>query len=225
MTLAIIFLALISITDVYDFRARLKVPQVIDNMTSQGFRAEQLQDLVGHLCVTYEDGERPYLWFSDLTNRSYRVSGRRVGYSATVADTSRWNLIGSNRTGVFRKPSVNLKVTAEPDYIPGGETPDMDNSFIIELSAGGNCRDVFGTGLIIYSLNGKVAGTQGCGCKAYGHTSPTRIAGPFGATDTVDDVAKVDGFWHARFVRREDSQFVSIQNERINENEHERHSL
>lgn len=49
----------------------------------------------------------------------------------------------------------------------------------------------------IGGMRGFAAGTLGCGCKAYGHVSPTRQAGWNGATDKVDDVAAVSGQWIA----------------------------
>ena len=49
---------------------------------------------------------------------------------------------------------------------------------------------------------GKVAGTLGCGCTAYGHVSPTRKIGYWGPTDDVDDVAAVDGTWSIRLKSR-----------------------
>lgn len=55
--------------------------------------------------------------------------------------------------------------------------------------------------------SGKVSGTLGCGCRAYGHVSPTRVAGPFGPTDWVDDVAEVDGTWSICYDAKASNRF------------------
>ena len=51
------------------------------------------------------------------------------------------------------------------------------------------------------TLSGYAAGTIGCGCMAYGHVSPTRMLGFWGATDIVDDVAAVHGTWTAKLIK------------------------
>ena len=71
-----------------------------------------------------------------------------------------------------------------------------DNSLYIILAGKGrlsSSKFKFATGY--------VAGTIGCGCSAYGHTSPTRKIGYNGATSVVDDIAAVHGRWSMKLDR------------------------
>lgn len=175
---------------------------------------------------------RPAVSFLWLTNQTHKINNRKIGYSCTVNNDgcsldgpmTRVNAIGDNKRDVFTTPDIVFYLDAEPDYSIGED--DEDNSLLVTLSGTGSMSTVsvygyeevwHGSGKRAYStkkrvllrkykriksLNGKVAGTLGCGCRAYGHKSPTRVMGPYGATCSVDDVAKVQGTWTAAFDQR-----------------------
>lgn len=98
-------------------------------------------------------------------------------------------MIGNNKTNVFKTASICFDFAAEPSYNIGEF--DEDTSLYITL-AGKGTIDANGA---IKKAQGYAAGTLGCGCRAYGHTSPTRELGYNGATDNVTDVASVYGTW------------------------------
>lgn len=175
-------------TDVYSFRMNLSVPQVVDNSTSRGRRVYRRQRLEGTLTVTYHQDAPPEVAISGLKNRNYKVAGNPVAYRTTVDEYVTWHLVGSNATGVFRKPSVCFGMEAQPSYVYAYE-PTNDNSLVLTLSGKGRSRR---------HITGHVAGTLGCGCSDYGHKSPTRVMGPYGRPlDIVVDVAGVSGTWKA----------------------------
>lgn len=171
--------------------------------------------------------QRPRVWFKWLTNATHKINGKYIGYSCMVDEEGymgpipRINLIGDNKKDTFTTPSVIFYLDAEPDYSIGED--DEDNSLLITIAGRGSTAQTteyaylpstsvssskVTTKLvkkakrkyrIIKSLNGYFAGTLGCGCRAYGHVSPTRVNGAYGATDHVDDVASVMGTWSATY--------------------------
>lgn len=176
--------------------------------------------------------ERPRIEFLWLTNQTHKVNGVKIGYSCMVNNEgdmfdgpmTRVNAIGDNKKDTFTTPDVTFYLDAKPDYAIGPD--DEDNSLLATFSGTGSMSTIpvygyeqvwHGSGKKAYStkkrvllykykrirtLNGKIAGQLGCGCMAYGHKSPTRIMGPFGATESVDDVAKIQGTWSASFRER-----------------------
>lgn len=141
---------------VYDLTMTLHVPRVYDNWQSTGYRRYQRQKLVGTV-VASEDGTTV-----TLENKTHKVSGVRVTYECSV-NQSEFHLIGNNRTGVFNRPAVTLGIEALPSYVPTYKPTD-DETLVIVLSGSGTNK----------RIKGNVAGTLGCGCAWYGHTSPTR---------------------------------------------------
>ena len=67
---------------------------------------------------------------------------------------------------------------------------------MLELSGHGSLK-----GDVLANLRGSVRGKIGCGCKAYGHVSPTRLFLGY-LTDIVWDVAPLDGTFRATFKNR-----------------------
>lgn len=178
---ALLPLCLLGETVAYDLSMTLHVPAVVDNMESQGKRVYRTQRLKGTLTVETTDWE-PEIRVDGLVNRSHSVGGRNVTYETEV-DRIGWHVIGSNRTGVFRKPSVFLSMEATPSYaLADGE----DDTLLVTMS---------GSGRDDRTIQGYVAGQLGCGCRAYGHVSPTRIMWNPGA---VPDTASVWGTWKAK---------------------------
>ena len=188
------------LTDVYDFKMVLRVPRVYDNMQSLGSRKYLSQTIKGTLTINYYESERPKITISSLTNITHKLSnGKNVTYNCTVNEDqmmTRVNLIGSNKTGLFKTPSVCFYLEADPSYNIG--ELEEDNSLYVSLSGSGTTKQYKGV-RIINTLRGYVSGTLGCGCTEYGHVSPTRINGVCGATEYVDDVAAVYGRWSAKF--------------------------
>ena len=187
--------------DVFDVTLSLNVPRVYQNEQSQGYRKIQRQTVKGEMTWEYgADGRISDVRFSGFVNRTHVMSnGRNVTYDVDIdrlVSTPRFNLIGSNKTGVFKTPSVSFFLVMEPSYNIGAL--DEDNALYVMLSGKGTTA-VQGN---VKTLTGNVAGTIGCGCTAYGHKSPTRVIGEFGATDNVDDVAAVYGTWKAVFNRK-----------------------
>lgn len=179
------------VTDVYSLTLNLRVPQVLDNSSSTGRRMYKVQRLSGELYVSYVDDGTVDISVEGLVNNSFKVGGANVRYQVTT-DVRSWNLIGSNKTGIFKKPSICLDIEAFPSYVWSWE-PDSDNSFILTLA---------GYGVSYKYIHGYVAGTQGCGCTAYGHKSPTRRMGPYGKpTPLVVDVAATYGTFKLKLKR------------------------
>jgi len=169
----------------WELSMTLNVPRVYDNAQSEGYRKYQTQKLSGCFTVSANDVGEPTLSFCSLENKTHKVGGEKVRYSAEAEDV-KWHVIGSNKTGKFDVRSVSISLVAEPDYAKG-EVPTEDNSLVVVLSGKGKSK----------SLSGNVAGQLGCGCAEYGHTSPTRICGNCEVVDT----AAVYGTWKAKRVR------------------------
>lgn len=193
----------VSVVDSYEIKMTLKVPQVVDNMESMGYRKNKTQRIKGFMYVMYySDGTTGYS-FGELTNCDYKVGGSRVTYQAEVDENAlypRWNYIGNNARGIFKTPSVCFSVVAYPSYAKSD--PEMDNSLYLTLAGSGTTCLKNGA-RVPYCISGYVAGTQGCGCTDYGHVSPTRRIGAYGALcGAVDDVAAVYGRWSLKFKGR-----------------------
>ena len=221
-----------SVTDVYTLKLKVRVPRIYDNTKSLGYRKYQWQAIVGELHITYQvncDGEedysRPKIEVKNLVNKTHKMNGKNITYSCLVNNDgetegpmTRVNVIGNNKTDVFKQASVCFYMDAKPSYSIGAD--DEDNSLLITLGGEGtvaNCnwypyygyyccgsqyRKYYQKIQVINKLKGYLSGTLGCGCKAYGHKSPTRVMGYDGHTDMVDDVAAVYGQWRATYKGR-----------------------
>lgn len=198
---------LADVTDVYEFRMRLKIPRVYNNTTSQGYRKYQTQIIKGLMYVDYIDDELiPEIRFVGLINKKHKVAGSYVKYNAKALNTDtfmiRWNYIGDNKRDRFRTPSVCFYMTAEPSYNIGN--PDEpDNSLYLVLSGTGKVKAIGNRQYVPSKVSGYVAGTIGCGCSAYGHISPTRFIGPYGRQQYETDVGGVHGRWSIKLKQNE----------------------
>lgn len=198
-----------------------KVPRIYDNTTSEGYRKYQGQRIKGTLYIVYGMNPystgRPRIFIKDLVNKTHRLAdGNWVTYNVTVNNhgygpgpLTRVNIIGNNKTDVFDTPSIVFYMDAEPSYNKGED--DEDNSLLITLAGYGHCStrkiwvnvrtggksyvEEYPSKKIIRMARGYDAGSLGCGCKAYGHKSPTRIASWFDHSGEVDDVAATLGMW------------------------------
>lgn len=187
--------------DEYKLVMYVYVPRIYDNNTSLGYRKYQKQKISGVLQIAYpNDCSSPVILVEDLVNKTQKLSNKSTITYKCKIDSGvmypRVNLIGNNMTGKFHTGSVNFYLDAEPSYNRGED--DEDNSLLITLAGRGYTKSV-GTGRRMYSIKGNLAGTLGCGCYAYGHTSPTRVAAWRGPSSTVDDVAAVWGSWTATY--------------------------
>lgn len=199
-----------SVVDWYRIKMAVYVPRVYDNTNSTGYRKYQRQTFSGYLAISYDaecnEEVRPTVSVCSLENLTHKIGGKRIAYECTVDDgcvASRVNYIGNNGRNKFTTPTIVFYMDAEPNYNVGGD--DEDNSLLITLAGHGSSTSKRFNGykcMIPKSFKGTVSGTLGCGCKAYGHTSPTRVACATGASNLVDDVAPVHGTWSAYFVTR-----------------------
>lgn len=179
-----------ALPECWELTLTVRVPRIYDNTESLGYRKYQTQKIRGYFTVQQMPYAEPVILFCSLENRTHKINGKPVTYDAWIDDEggTMWHVIGNNRTGVFKTRSVALKLWAEPSYAIGPE-PTEDNSLILVLSGYGNSSG--------NRITGYVAGQIGCGCKEYGHVSPTRIWG----TDRVVDTAAVFGKWYAKRVQ------------------------
>ena len=189
----------IAAVDVYDFTMSLRIPRIYNNERSLGSRKYQRQRIVGEMRICYDaTGSLVKVLFANMVNKTHRLSsGALLTYPNTRLDTliyPRFNAIGSNKTGKFDVASVCFYLAAEPSYNVGEFSED--NALYVMLSGRGKFHP---NKKYLKSVSGKAAGILGCGCMAYGHVSPTRKIGYWGATDVVDDVAAVDGTWSIKF--------------------------
>jgi len=193
--------------DTYKFTMTLKVPRIYNNTESLGYRKYNRQKITGFLKITYKDYQKPKFEIVQLVNKTHKINGTNITYTVTVDNNGehvypKLNYIGDNKTGVFKKASTIFYFDADPSYNIGADEPD--NTLLITLSGSGNSKYKKNyRAQIINTLGGTVAGAIGCGCRAYGHVSPTRVAGPNGPTDMVDDIATVEGTWKAVFYSRD----------------------
>ena len=155
------------------------------------------------MVVTYDGGGEPSITLRGLVNKTHKISGFGVRYSETECELVRWHYIGDNKKDLFKTPSVSFYAEIDPSYNIS-QRVDEDNSLLLTFAGTGlstlskSMRGFSGV-RTINRLHGYATGTLGCGCYAYGHVSPTRIAGPFGCLDIVPDVAAVYGTWTAKF--------------------------
>lgn len=191
-------------TDIYDLSLRLKVPQVVNNSLSTGSRKFQNQTIRGQLYVQWRENGRYTLDFGNLENKNFKVGKVNVkytGYEDSEVVYPRFNYIGNNATETFRTPCICFYLELEPSYAIGGNSED--NSFFLLLSGKGTSTVKSKIGSRIASnFHGYVTGTQGCGCYAYGHKSPTRVASMYGPSEVVEDVVPTFGTWDARWKKR-----------------------
>jgi len=190
--------------DIYDFKMSLHVPRIYDNSLSQGYRKYQRQILRGKLLVKfYKEGIRPEIQIVDLINKTHKVGKANVTYNVTVDEGTyeypRWNFIGNNKKNSFKKVSIMFYIIAEPSYNIGNI--NEDNTLMVEVAGCGSTL-VSNNRRIAKVVRGAVSGKIGCGCSAYGHMSPTRVGGAYGATEIVDDVAAVYGTFYLKYNRK-----------------------
>lgn len=169
LTVAAVFMAAASAAEtvVYKLTMRLKVPRVYNNLQSIGFRKAQTQKVVGYVYVdkslAEEDQTDPVIRADGFVNKTHKVGVQYVTYSVSDATDVMWRYIGSNKTKVFRKPCVKFSLDLDPSYNIGYDEPD--NTLVVTLSGHGASENI---------IKGSVTGNIGCGCRAYGHVSPTR---------------------------------------------------
>ncbi len=127
------------------------------------------------------DGNIAAYKLEDFVNKTHKLSnGKNVTYRAEMdydACYPKFNAIGSNKTNIFRTASICFAIGAEPSYNIGEY--DEDTSLFVTLGGKGTISK---KGYIQHA-RGYLAGSLGCGCMAYGHISPTRKIGRYGATD------------------------------------------
>jgi len=173
----------------YAVTMHLRVPRIYDNECSLGKRKYQSQTLKGSLVAIYDgESDEPVLEFTYLENRTHKVGGKCVTYNVAT-DRGVWCLIGDNAKDKFKTSSVSFYIDADPSYNIGEDEPD--NTLLLTLSGSGSHK----------RLSGYAAGQIGCGCRAYGHKSPTRIMGVYGEPGEVTDIASVYGSWSAKLKR------------------------
>lgn len=167
----------------YKLTMHLRVPRVYNNTQSLGYRKMQYQTIVGYVIVDKDvtkaeeyTGE-PSICAFDFYNKTHKVNNANVTYGDTEATSVMWRYIGSNKTGVFKNTNVKFSLDLDPSYNIGEDEPD--NALIITLSGYGTSEK---------RIKGSVTGQIGCGCKAYGHTSPTRTV-----TGEVSDITPLYG--------------------------------
>lgn len=192
------FTALCQTVDTYKFTMNLRVPRIYDNMASKGYRKLQPQRLAGELQFVYKDNGTVKVRVRNLVNKTHKINGVPISYVCYDYPYDYHNPlvvgIGSNKTGKFKQGGADFSFQADPSYNIGGV--DEDNTLILELSGYGTLR-----GNTLKNLRGSVKGKIGCGCRAYGHVSPTRLYLGW-LTDYVWDIAPVYGTFTAHFRRR-----------------------
>ena len=190
--------------DVYSFNLRLKVPQVFDNTKSMGYRKYQSQAIRGDMYIKWLSNGTFEIQFSNLVNNKFKVNRTYVtykGYEDRNIVYTRYNYIGSNSTESFKTPCICFYLELEPSYAKGGN--NEDNSFYVLLSGSGSSTFKKSAGSrIAKKFYGYATGTQGCGCAAYTHKSPTRSATVCGPMDDVSDVVATYGTWTALWKKR-----------------------
>ena len=197
--------------DGFKFKMMLKVPRIYDNNTSKGSRKYQAQKIEGEMYLIYRSGEMPEVVITNLVNKTQKLSnGSQIKYRCRIDQDkipTIVNYIGDNKKGLFKIGSIVFFLDADPNYNKGEDDPD--NSLLVAVSGKsstrktwfaeflGNAYKYLGYYYEYNTFSGNVAGTLGCGCYAYGHTSPTRVGGACGASSIVSDVAAVWGSWAA----------------------------
>lgn len=189
----------IAAIDTYALTMRLSVPRIYNNTQSLGSRKYQSQLVKGKMLMLYnKSGDLVDVQFTNMVNKTHKLSnGKYVTYDRTFLDTTIWprfNAIGNNKTEKFKTASICFYIAAEPNYNIGEF--DEDNALYVMLAGKGTFHS---KQLHLNSATGKVTGTLGCGCMAYGHKSPTRKITFYGPGKEVDDVAAVFGTWSIKY--------------------------
>lgn len=203
LALAVSANALCAFRDEYRLTMTLRVPAVVDNMEGKGRREYRPQFLAGTVFVEYRSPyEEPEVSVAGLVNLSHRLStGRPCTYSAKASGPE-FRALGDNGKDVFKTVAVAFSLLAEPVYNAGDDGPDNTLNLVF-AGKGASARTVSGT----------CAGSVGCGCRALGHPSPTRLLYvpyisprvPYGFKwwyPLVVDTAPCWGTWRMRFVAR-----------------------
>ncbi len=190
--------------DTYDIVLSLRVPQVFSNTTSQGYRKYKRQLIKGKMDLIWMSDGTFGFDFYNLVNKTFKVGGENVRYTGIEGREiayPRFNWIGNNKTDYFKKPCICFYIELEPSYSKGGNTED--NSFYLMMSGTGSSvfMSQYKSRIATY-FSGYAAGTQGCGCNAYGHKSPTRKATIMGPMYEPEDVVATFGQWKARWKTR-----------------------
>jgi hypothetical protein len=174
-------------TDIFNLEIDLNVPAIYNNTHSRGYILYELHHITGLMKITYtEDIYSPVIELTDLYNHSYKVGGSNLRYTAYLDNgeaygiSTRFSYIGYNETDLFPYPNIQFFATLEPSYNIG-EWDEPDNSLLCIFAGSGTSKYNSNGKLKVYQLMGTVSGAMGCGCTAYGHLSPTRLAGPDGA--------------------------------------------
>lgn len=200
-----LFAGIANVVDSYQLDMQLKIPRVYDNNQSLGYRKLQTQRLQGILNIEYIDGEQlPQINVMSLVNKTHKMSnGANVKYECFKEDDQidRLVYIGSNKKNIFKTPGMTISFVAQPSYALS--YAQEDNSLYIQLSGYGKTSKTLAyRSQIPYRMSGYVTGNIGCGCADYGHTSPTRLIGPYSFIDIPIDAAPIDGKWKMKFIRR-----------------------
>jgi hypothetical protein len=93
------------IVDTYNFKMRLDVPRIYDNMQSRGYRKYQPQILKGELQFVYRDSsdvQDVRVRVLNLYNKTHKINGRNVTYICSDSPSDETSLVvgvGSNKTG------------------------------------------------------------------------------------------------------------------------------
>lgn len=186
-------------SDRYSLSVRLDVPQVFDNMLSQGYRKYATQTITGQMYINWYGDYFDGIYFSDLENQKFKVGGKKVTYKGMLdqsVTSARFNYIGNNKTGVFKIPCLSFFAYFEPSYAIAEVSED--NSFYLHFAGkGASAMKKKHDAVIATRFSGKAAGTQGCSCADYGHKSPTRSAMLYGPGETVEDAVATMGTWSA----------------------------
>ena len=196
----------ISRIDTFELKMKVRVPRVYDNTHSLGYRKYQWQTIVGPMKLVWKDGQdTPDVEFGTLTNKTHKLSNKKnINYSVMLDENtmySRFNAVGSNMKHQFKTAAINFAIIADPVSYAVWEDPDEDNSLLLTLAGAGNIVTKKGI-TRLNNASGSLAGTLGCGCKEYGHTSPTRVLGENGPIcDDIDDVAAAYGTWSMKWKR------------------------
>ena len=190
--------------DTYTLTLHLRVPQVFANTTSQGYRKYQVQRIKGDMNIIWMSDGTFSFEFDKLVNNTFKVGGSKVtytGFEGREMVYPRFNWIGNNRTDSFQTACLSFYLELEPSYSKGGN--NEDNSFYLMMAGkgGSSYKSKLKSRIATY-FSGYSAGTQGCGCMAYEHKSPTRKATVVGPLDTPEDVVAAFGQWRARWNHR-----------------------
>lgn len=167
-------------TLMYKLTMKLKVPRIYDNMQSLGSRKVQSQTVCGYVYVdkdNLDESGEPAVFVRDVFNKTHKVGGANVTYRDSDATDVMYRYIGNNKTGAFKKPCCKFSLDLDPSYNIGYDEPD--NTLVIQLSGQGSSDK---------RIRGSITGQIGCGCKAYGHVSPTRTV-----DRRVNDIAPLYG--------------------------------